>query len=81
MLVVVGLGTVIAIVLVFALSLRLRQHEIDTIFKIGCRRMTIARLIAAEITTIIAFSAVVCLALLAAVSHYNSSIVRTLFIR
>lgn len=79
--VVVGLGTVIAIVLVFALSLRLRQREIETIFKIGCRQMTIARLIAAEIAIIVAASALICLVLLAFVSHYDDSLVRTLFIR
>ena len=79
--VVVGLGTVIAIILIFALSLRLRQREIETIFKIGCRRMTIARLIASEIAIIVAFSAIVCLALLAVVSQYDDSLVRTLFIR
>jgi putative ABC transport system permease protein len=77
----VGLGTVIAIILVFALSLRLRQREIVTIFRIGCRQMTIARLIAAEIVIIVGASAVICLILLAFVSHYDDSLVRTLFIR
>ncbi len=79
--VIVGLGTVIAIILVFALSLRLRQREIVTIFKIGCRQMTIARLIAAEILIIVGFSAIICLVLLAFVNHYDDSLVRTLFIR
>jgi putative ABC transport system permease protein len=79
--VIVGLGTIIAIVLVFALSLRLRQREIETIFKIGCRQMTIARLIAAEIAIIVAASAVICLVLLAVIGHYDDSLVRTLFIR
>ena len=46
---VVALATVLAIILVFALSLRLRQREIQTVFKIGCSRMTIAKLVAAEI--------------------------------
>jgi len=50
---VVGLGMVLAIILVFALSLRLRQQEIKTIFQIGCRRMTIARLLSAEVAVYI----------------------------
>jgi putative ABC transport system permease protein len=79
--VVVGFGTFIAIILVFILSLRLRQREIETIFRIGCRRMTIARLMAAEIFIIIAISAAVCAVLLAAVAHYDSMLVRILFIR
>ena len=53
---VVALATIMAIVLVFALSLRLRQGEIQTIFKIGCSRLTIAKLLAAEILIIVAAS-------------------------
>ena len=55
---VVGLGTVLAILLVFALSLRLRQREITTIFKLGGNRMTIARLLGAEILIIVLMSGV-----------------------
>jgi len=79
--VVVGFGTFIAIILVFALSLRLRQREIETIFRIGCRRMTIARLMAAEIFIILVVSAAICTVLLAVVAHYDSMLVRILFIR
>ncbi len=79
--VVVGLGTFIAIILVFALSLRLRQREIETVFRIGCRRMTIARLMAAEIFIILVVSAAICAVLLAVVAHYDSMLVRILFIR
>ena len=76
----VGLATLMALVLVFALSLRLRQREIDTIFKLGCRRLTIAQLLGAEIVIIAAFSAVLCLLILGVVSHYAQQLVRTLFI-
>lgn len=38
--VMVGFTTVLVMVLVFALSLRLRQNEIDTMVMIGCSRMT-----------------------------------------
>ena len=79
--VLVGFGTFIAIILVFSLSLRLRQREIETIFRIGCRRMTIARLMAAEIFIILAVSAAICTGLLVAVAHYDSMLVRILFIR
>jgi len=40
----VVLATGLALVLVFALSLRLRQREIDTISGIGCSRSTIVLL-------------------------------------
>jgi len=76
----VGLATLMALVLVFALSLRLRLREIDTIFKLGCSRLTIAQLLGAEIVIIAAFSAVLCLLILSVVSHYGQQLVRALFI-
>ncbi len=45
----VGLATVLAIVLVFTLSLRLRQREVQTIFKLGCRKAMIGRMLLSEI--------------------------------
>jgi putative ABC transport system permease protein len=78
---VVALATVLAIILVFALSLRLRQREIQTIFKIGCSRMTIAKLIAAEIMIIVFSSAVLCSIMLVAIRSVSSDLVRMLFIR
>ena len=77
---VVALATVLAVILVFALSLRLRQREIQTIFKIGCSRMTIARLIAAEIMIIIFSSAVLCGIMMVAVRSVSNDLVRMLFI-
>ncbi|MHC4120312.1 MAG: hypothetical protein ACYSWO_22690, partial [Planctomycetota bacterium] len=77
----VGLGMVLAIILVFALSLRLRQQEIRTIFKLGCRRMTTARLISAEILAIVVISGALCSVLLVSVDYYSSDLVRAFFIR
>ena len=77
---VVALATILAIVLVFALSLRLRQREIQTIFKLGCRRMTIARLVAAEIGIIVFVSGILCAALIGTVNQFSNDLVRVLFI-
>ncbi len=77
----VGFATILAIILVFALSLRLRQREIQTIFKLGCSRMTIARLMAAEIFIIIVSSTVLCALLIVVVSHFSNDLVRMAFIR
>jgi len=77
----VGTATVLALVLVFALSLRLRQRELRTIFKLGCSRSTVARLLGAEIAIILAASAVVTGLLLAIVAHFDEPLVRALFIR
>ena len=77
---VVALATIMAIVLVFALSLRLRQREIQTIFKIGCSQLTIAKLLAAEILIIVASSAVLCGIMLTVVHQFTNDLVRLMFI-
>jgi putative ABC transport system permease protein len=79
--VVVALTMSLAILLVFALSLRLRQGEIRTIFKIGCSKMTIARLLGAEIFIIVAVSALLCSLFMAVVVYFSNDLVRMLFIR
>ncbi len=73
---VVALATILAIVLVFALSLRLRQREIQTIFKLGCRRATIARLLTAEIFIIVIMSGVFCGALIFLVNQFSNDLVQ-----
>jgi putative ABC transport system permease protein len=78
--VLVGIATMLAIVLIFALSLRLRQREMDTVFKLGCRRMTIARLMAAEIVLIIVFSSFLCVGFMTVVEHFKHDLVRMAFI-
>lgn len=78
---VVGLGTILALILVFALSLRLRQREIQTISRIGCRRMTTGRLLAAEVGIVVGFAALICVLLLAGVEHFDERLVRILFVR
>ena len=77
----VGSATVLAIILVFALSLRIRQNEILTIFKLGCRRMTIARLMGAEICIIVLTSGLFCGGLVALIDYFADDFVRTLVIR
>jgi putative ABC transport system permease protein len=78
---VVALATILAIILVFALSLRLRQREIQTIFKLGCRRATIGRLLSAEILIIVIMSGVFCGAMILLVNQFSNELVRMLFIR
>ena len=78
---VVTLATILAIVLVFALSLRLRHREIETIFKLGCRRATIVRLVSAEIFIIVLISGLLCGAMIFLVNQFANDLVRMLFIR
>jgi putative ABC transport system permease protein len=78
---VVAFATILALVLVFALSLRLRQKEIQTIFKLGCRRATIARLLAAEIFIIVGVSGILCGVMVLLVRAFSHDLVRQLIIR
>jgi len=57
------------------------QSEIDTIFGIGCSRMTVACLLVAEILTIAVVSAGLCAALLWLVQANSNELVRSLILR
>jgi len=78
---VVAFATILALILVFALSLRLRQREIQTIFKLGCRRATIARLLAAEIFIIVGVSGILCGVMVLLVRAFSHDLVRQLINR
>jgi putative ABC transport system permease protein len=61
---------------VFALSVRLRQRELTTIFKLGCSRMTAVKLIAAEIVIIVLAAGIICAGLLYIVGANIETLVR-----
>lgn len=72
----VGGATLLVVGLVFALSLRLRQREIETIHLLGCGRWTVARLVLAEVVLIGAAAGLVAFGLLAAMGVYAPEFVR-----
>jgi putative ABC transport system permease protein len=76
----VGLATVLTIVLVFTLSLRLRQREVQTIFKLGCRKAMIGQMLLSEIFIILLVSGVLCMVALGLVSANSEDLVRRLFV-
>jgi putative ABC transport system permease protein len=76
----VGIATLLALLLVFALSLKLRQREMDTNFRLGCSRATIVRLMLSEVVIIAAISASLCTLSLMIVAQYAQPIVRALFV-
>lgn len=77
---VVGTAAVLALILVFALSLRLRQREFHTVFRLGGSRLTVVRLLAAEITIVVGLAGVLCAVALVTVERYSVALVRSLFI-
>ncbi|MBM4199994.1 MAG: hypothetical protein FJ189_01745 [Gammaproteobacteria bacterium] len=72
----VGIATLLVVALVFVLSMRLRQREIDTIVLLGCSRLTVVRLAAAELILIATASAGLSLLLLALIRQYSTELVR-----
>jgi len=74
----IGVATLASVALVFVLSLRLRKGEIETIYKLGCSRMMIGELMAAEIGIILLMAGSLTWAAVSVVSAYGSSFVRLL---
>ena len=72
----VGFATFLAIVLIFILSLRLRQQEIKTITHIGCNKSTVVSLLFTEIFIIILISTLICGMLLFITKHFSYDLVR-----
>lgn len=73
----VSLATLMALGLVFSLSLRLRRRELDTIFLLGCSRFTVMKLVTAELLLLMLASAALGMLLLYGVDHYAGNWVRT----
>ena len=60
--------------------MRLREREIDTIFRLGCSRSAMASMLAGEVLLILLASSVICGVFLVVVSRYDQVLVRSLFI-
>lgn len=49
----VSVATALFLVLIVLLTLKVRQREIETLFKLGCARLTVARLLALELLMVV----------------------------
>jgi putative ABC transport system permease protein len=76
----VAVATVLFLVLVILLSLRLRRREMQTMFKLGCSRLTIFRLQAAELGIILAASLLIVSLLAAVTLQFTPQIVRAVLL-
>ena len=74
----ITLAALLALVLVFALSMRLRENEFETLFKLGCIRGAIARLLLAEITLVMIASIAFSASFIAIIWPYRGFITRLL---
>ena len=74
----IGASTALLLVLVVLLSIRLRAGEMQTMFKIGCARGTMASLIVAELLIVFALAALCVTSVVVATSWYADDLVRSL---
>jgi putative ABC transport system permease protein len=77
---VVASATLLALGLVFSLSMRLRQRELQSIFLLGCSRLTVLRLVVAELALLGSASGLVCFVLLRLLETYGGAWVRQFLI-
>jgi putative ABC transport system permease protein len=77
---IVGTAAGLALVLVFALSFRLREHELRTNFELGASRGTTARLLAAELILLGGASAICTAGALLMLDRWSPAIVRALLV-
>ena len=74
----VGLATLATAFLVFALSLRLRRRERETLFKIGGSRAAVATVMTSEIVGVLAVGVLLALLLTFLTQRYGDAIIRAL---
>ena len=74
----VGLATLATSFLVFALSLRLRRRERETLFKIGGSRAAVATVMTSEIVAVLAVGVLLALLLTFLTQRYGDVIIRVL---
>lgn len=72
----IGLVTALFLLLVTLLTLRLRQREMQTMFKLGCSKGTIAQLQIAELVIVLAVSLLLATGIAALVQHLGSDLIR-----
>lgn len=79
--VLIGLVTTLYLVLVVLLSLRLRQAEMDTMFKLGCSRWTMVWLQTAELSIVLGISLAAAGGLSWATWMFGTDLIRQMLLR
>jgi putative ABC transport system permease protein len=73
-----GLATIATAILVFALSIRLRRRELDTMRKIGASRGHMRAILATEVLLVVVASVAIAACLTAIVGRYGGAVVALL---
>ncbi len=78
--VVVGMSTLATAALVFILSLKLRQREIQTMIRIGGSRASIGSIVVSEIVVVLSTSVILAMGLTFITSRFGSAAIRALIL-
>jgi len=73
-----GIATVATAILVFALSIRLRRRELETMRKLGASRGRMRAVLASEVLLVVAASMAIAAGLTAVVSRFGGVVLRLL---
>jgi putative ABC transport system permease protein len=73
---VVSIAMLLTIILIMMLSLRLRQPEIETMYKLGCSRLKMAALVATELGVIIVLSLMLTAGLTGLTLHWQTALMQ-----
>ncbi len=73
---VVSIAMLLTIILIMMLSLRLRQPEIETMYKLGCSRLKMATLVATELGVIIVLSLMLTAGLTGLTLHWQTALMQ-----
>lgn len=77
----IGVATALLLGLVILLSLKLRQREMETMFKLGCSRSTIAALQVAQLAIIGTAGLLIVAGLIFLTWNYADDLIRAMFLR
>jgi putative ABC transport system permease protein len=74
----VGISTLLSVLLIFLLSLRLRQREIETLVKIGASRLRIGSMLAVEVAMVLVCSGILASLMTIGVASWSDRAIRWL---
>jgi putative ABC transport system permease protein len=73
---VVSIAMLLTIILIITLSLRLRQSEIETMYKLGCSRLKMVELVSAELGVIVVVSLMLTAGLTGLTLHWQAALMQ-----
>ncbi|WP_160111327.1 hypothetical protein [Vibrio hangzhouensis] len=80
-LILVSVTVILALVMIFSLSIKLRDREMKIMYKFGCSRFMVFKLLFAEISLIILGSSILSGSFLVLINYYNQPLIRFMLLK